>query len=231
MSLCPDAATLPGSNNFVPKVRSWAKGVPLSPEAVTRELVDSRSLSSDAAETLVGDLTSDDAAERMRNILKDSEDGRSGMVEIDQFLELANPTAGDARISFTPRLVRGLDHYTGVIFEVIAEGMPGSIASGGRYNHLISAMGGPDLPACGGSLGVERIIDLIDSDATKTHRLDVAITVMNEDSASDVALFATNLRNAHLRTEVYLLPRDKSKTGQAIEVGSRQASTLHPHLR
>ncbi|MEV0398767.1 histidine--tRNA ligase [Actinoallomurus sp. NPDC050550] len=176
----------------------------LSPEAVTRELVDSRSLSSDTAETLVGDLTADDAAERMRTILKDSEDGRSGMAEIENFLELANPTVGDARIEFTPRLVRGLDYYTGVIFEVIAEGMPGSIASGGRYDHLISAMGGPDLPACGGSLGVERIIDLIDSDATKTERLDVAITVMNEHSSSDVALFATDLRNAHLRTEVYL---------------------------
>jgi histidyl-tRNA synthetase len=176
----------------------------LTPDAVARELVNARSLNADTAETLVGDLTADDAVERMRTILKDSEEGRAGLAEIDRLLELAGPTVGDARIAFTPSLVRGLDYYTGVIFEVVAAGMPGSIASGGRYDHLIAAMGGPDVPACGGSLGVERIIGLLESDADRTERLDVAVTVMDEESASDVMDFAGRLRKVHLRSEIFL---------------------------
>jgi histidyl-tRNA synthetase len=111
---------------------------------------------------------------------------------------------GGERISFTPSLVRGLDYYTGVIFEVVAAGMPGSIASGGRYDHLIAALGGPDVPACGGSLGVERIIGLLSEEAVTVPRLDAAITVIDEESAAGAMEFAARLRRAGLRAEIYL---------------------------
>lgn len=175
-----------------------------SPEKVAAELVDARSLAPGIAESLVGDLTAADAVERMQTALKDSEAGRAGLEEIGRLLELASPKVGEDRISFTPSLVRGLDYYTGVIFEVVAEGMPGSIASGGRYDKLIAALGGPDVPASGGSLGVERIIGLLGDDQGDEHRTDVAITVMAEDTAPDVMGFAAQLRDAGLRTEVYL---------------------------
>lgn len=173
----------------------------LSPDTVVRELVDVRTLPRATAETLVADLTADDAQERMRDVLKDSVDGRSGLAEIDQLLELAE---GGGRLVFTPSLVRGLDYYTGVIFEVVADGMPGSIASGGRYDGLISALGGPDVPACGVSLGVERIIGLLAADAADSQPLDVAITVIDQESAAEVMTFARRLRSADLRTEIYL---------------------------
>jgi histidyl-tRNA synthetase len=176
----------------------------LAPEAVVRELVDVRTLQPATAETLVADLTGRDAQERMVKVLKDSEDGRTGLGEIDRLLELANPAKGGGRFVFTPSLVRGLDYYTGVIFEVVADGMPGSIASGGRYDGLIGALGGPDVPACGMSLGVERIIGLLDGDTAHYTRLDVAITVMDQASATEVMAFAGRLRNAGIRTEVYL---------------------------
>lgn len=123
---------------------------------------------------------------------------------------------GDDRIVFTPSLVRGLDYYTGVIFEVVAEGMPGSIASGGRYDGLISALGGPDVPACGGSPGIERIIGLLGDDGGDAHRIDVAITVIAEDTASEVTGFAARLRDAGLRTEE---SGRQLQTRQAAEVG------------
>ncbi|MFE9103370.1 histidyl-tRNA synthetase [Actinomadura meyerae] len=176
----------------------------LSPEKVAAELVDARSLAPGIAEALVGDLTAVDAVERMRTALKDSEAGHAGLEEIDRLLELASPKVGQDRIAFTPSLVRGLDYYTGVIFEVVAEGMPGSIASGGRYDRLIAALGGPDVPACGGSLGVERIIGLLGDGQGDAHRIDVAVTVIAEDNASDVMGFAAQLRDAGLQTEVYL---------------------------
>jgi histidyl-tRNA synthetase len=176
----------------------------LAPAGVVRELVDVRALPLATAETLVADLTAHDAYERMPNVLKDSEDGRTGLAEIDRLLELTNSADGRERLVFTPSLVRGLDYYTGVIFEVVADGMPGSIASGGRYDGLISALGGPDVPACGVSLGVERIIGLLETSAIHSRHLDVAITVMDEESASEVMAFAGRLRNAGIRTEVYL---------------------------
>ena len=83
------------------------------------------------------------AVDRLRKVLVDAEEGREGLAEVDRLVTVAAPVIGAERIAFTPSLVRGLDYYTGVIFEVVAAGMPGSIASGGRYDHLIAALGGP----------------------------------------------------------------------------------------
>ncbi|GAA4095214.1 histidine--tRNA ligase [Actinomadura miaoliensis] len=176
----------------------------LSPDKVAAELVDARSLAPGTAEKLVADLTAFDAVERMRSALAVSEAGRAGLDEIGRLLDLAAPKVGKDRMAFTPSLVRGLDYYTGVIFEIVAEGMPGSIASGGRYDHLIEALGGPDVPACGGSLGVERIIGLLGHTTDDSDRTDVAVTVIGPDTAAETMGFAARLRDAGLRTEVYL---------------------------
>ncbi len=176
----------------------------LAPDEVVRELVETRSLDPATAEGLVADLTAPDAVDRLRKVLADAEEGREGLAEVDRLIEFAAPVIGVERIAFTPSLVRGLDYYTGVIFEVVAAGMPGSIASGGRYDHLIAALGGPDVPACGGSLGVERIIGLLSDGAVTAPRLNVAITVIDDDAAADAMVFAAWLRRAGLRTEVYL---------------------------
>jgi histidyl-tRNA synthetase len=180
-----------------------------APGEVIRELVKVRSLDPGTAEDLVTDLTAADAVDRLRAVLADAEEGRAGLAEVDRLVELAAPVIGRERMSFTPRLVRGLDYYTGVIFEVVAAGMPGSIASGGRYDYLIAALGGPEVPACGGSLGVERIIGLLGGDAGTIQRLDVAVTVMDDDSARDAMDFSARLRRAGLRTEIYLGPSRK----------------------
>lgn len=176
----------------------------LDPDAVVRELTGSRSLDDRTARALVGDLTASDATDRLRTVLKDSDAGLRGLREIDRFLELAAPGVGEDRIAFTPRLVRGLDYYTGVIFEFTADGVPGSIASGGRYDHLIEALGGPDVPACGVSLGVERILLMVGEGLSAKATLDVAVTVLDEESSPILAQVASQLRRAGLRTEVYL---------------------------
>jgi histidyl-tRNA synthetase len=176
----------------------------LAADAVVRELTQSRSLDDQTAQALVGDLTAQDATDRMRTILKDSDAGLRGLHEIDRFMELAAPSVGASRIAFTPQLVRGLDYYTGVIFEFTAHGVPGSIASGGRYDHLIESLGGPDVPACGVSLGVERLMLLVGDRITATKPLDVAVTVVDESTTVVLARAARQLRDAGLRTEVYL---------------------------
>ncbi|MGH3381969.1 MAG: histidine--tRNA ligase [Actinoallomurus sp.] len=176
----------------------------LSPEDVVRELVDVRSLDAATAGALVGDLTAEDATDRMRTALKDSAEGSAGLAEIDRLLALARPATG--RLVFTPSLVRGLDYYTGVIFEIVAPGVPGSIGSGGRYDHLIETLGGPDVPACGASLGIERVLGLLDDLGGDGPRLDAAVTVPAADAGAeaDAMDFASRLRGAGLSAEVYL---------------------------
>ena len=67
----------------------------------------------------------------------------------------------DFRISFDPTLVRGMSYYTGTIFEVSMEGFGGSVAGGGRYDKMIGKFTGMDTPACGFSIGFERIVTIL----------------------------------------------------------------------
>jgi histidyl-tRNA synthetase len=76
------------------------------------------------------------------------------------------------RWSFDPTLVRGMGYYTGQIFEVTHPGAAGSIAGGGRYDELIGRSLGTAVPACGFSIGFERIVDLV-STAPEVERLAV----------------------------------------------------------
>lgn len=67
----------------------------------------------------------------------------------------------DFRLVFDPTLVRGMSYYTGTIFEVAMEGFGGSVAGGGRYDKMIGRFTGMDTPACGFSIGFERIVTIL----------------------------------------------------------------------
>lgn len=64
-------------------------------------------------------------------------------------------------IQFDPTLVRGMSYYTGTIFEIHVDGFPGSVGGGGRYDKMIGKFTGMDTPACGFSIGFERIITIL----------------------------------------------------------------------
>jgi histidyl-tRNA synthetase len=176
----------------------------LRPEAVTAELAE-RGLPRETAAELVAAMTADDAEDRIRDALKQSDVGSAGLEEVDEVLSLVAPQLPPGRIAFTPRLVRGLSYYTGPIWELTAPGVAGSMGGGGRYDHLIEQLGGPDVPATGSSLGVERILSLLpDSGPERPGRLDVAVTVMAEHLAGPSFGLAAAARAAGLRASVYL---------------------------
>jgi len=173
----------------------------LTPGEVSAELA-ARGLAGDVAASLVGALTG--PVEQVRDALKTSEEGAAGIEETDELLSLLAGQVPPDRVVFTPRLVRGLSYYTGPIWEIVADGIPGSLAGGGRYDHLIEQLGGPAVPATGGALGVERILmSLPDTGSTHT-RLDVAVTVMGQQYAARSFGFAAAARTAGLRASVYL---------------------------
>lgn len=67
----------------------------------------------------------------------------------------------DFKLEFDPTLVRGMSYYTGTIFEVSMEGFGGSVAGGGRYDKMIGKFTGMETPACGFSIGFERIVTIL----------------------------------------------------------------------
>ena len=176
----------------------------LAPGDVVAELTD-RGLAAEQAGDLVGALTAADSADQVRVELTKTEEGSAGLDEVDTMLTLLAGQIPAGRIRFTPRMVRGLSYYTGPIWEVTATGVAGSIGGGGRYDHLIEQLGGPDVPAVGSSIGVERILRLLpDAGPAVPRRLDVAVTVMGPDLAADSFGFAAAARSAGLRASVYL---------------------------
>jgi histidyl-tRNA synthetase len=93
---------------------------------------------------------------------------------------------------FDPTLVRGMGYYTGQIFEMSHERMPGSVAGGGRYDRLIGRSLGRDVPACGFSIGFERIVDLLESGGRRDA---VALLADNEIPVPDILTAARRLRS------------------------------------
>jgi histidyl-tRNA synthetase len=194
----------------------------LAPAAVTAELAE-RGLAPELAAELVEVISAPDAADRIRAALKPSEEGLAGLDEVDAVLELTGAQLPAGRVVFTPSLVRGLSYYTGPIWEVRAPGAAGSLGGGGRYDHLIEALGGPDVPAVGSSIGVERILSLLPGAAADDRgRLDVAVTILGEELAPASFALAAAARGAGLRASVYL--GSSGKLGKQLRWASDQGA-------
>jgi histidyl-tRNA synthetase len=92
---------------------------------------------------------------------------------------------------FDPTLVRGMGYYTGQVFEIMHDDMSGSVAGGGRYDKLIGRSLGQDVPACGFSIGFERIVDLL---SREQRRDAVAVLVEGDVPVADALEVARELR-------------------------------------
>jgi len=194
----------------------------LRPEAVAAEL-EGRGLAPQTAAELVQALAAPDAADRVRAALKPGQSGSAGLDQVDAVMAMVEAQLPAGRITFSPRLVRGLSYYTGPIWEVTSPGVPGSLAGGGRYDHLIEQLGGPDVPATGGSLGIERILlTLPGGAAVQRARLDVAVMVMGEPYVRQSFGFASAARAAGLRASVYL--GSSGKLGKQLKWASDQGA-------
>ncbi len=116
-------------------------------------LLDAITISGSGAETL----------QQFRELLQGSEIGIKGVEELELMSDIFAECDASEFITFDMSLARGLDYYTGPVFEAKWLGKPqvGSIAGGGRYDHLIEKFGGQPTPATGISLGIDRIINIV----------------------------------------------------------------------
>ncbi len=154
--------------------------------------------------------------------------GESGLAGISELKELLDYLkilgVPETHIRVDLSLARGLDYYTGPIYEAVLEdvSLP-SVSGGGRYDGLIKIFSGRDFPATGGSLGLERIyqglLDLGILPDMKTHT-HVLVTVFRKEFIHDSARLAKKLRDEGLNVDLYLGKKNlRAQLGYASDRG------------
>src|SRR5256714_5223899 len=149
-----------------------------------------------------------DVLGRLVEFIGANEIGASGVDDLRQILQFAKASGVDLRIKLDPTLSRGLAYYTGAIIEINVADLAGSLGGGGRYDNLVGMFLGHDVPACGFSLGLERIIVVMSEremfpPALLSSPADVMVTIWNEDSIGEAVTLASELRSHGLRVDVY----------------------------
>ena len=145
---------------------------------------------------------------RLVEAVGDNEAGARGVEQLQSVMAFATASGVASRMKIDPALARGLSYYTGAILEINVPDLAGSLGGGGRYDNLVGMFLGKDIPACGFSLGLERIIvvmterkmfpvELVSSPA------DVMVTIWNEHSVDESIALATELREKGLRVDLY----------------------------
>ncbi|MFZ2078000.1 MAG: histidine--tRNA ligase [Xanthobacteraceae bacterium] len=181
---------------------------------------------------VTGDLES--ALTEWKSEIGSSSAGSEGIQELAQIGNLVRAADyGPDRITFESSIVRGLEYYTGPVFEVdltfstdSKDGSPrfGSVGGGGRYDGLISRFRSEPVPATGFSIGVSRLLaalEYLGKVDLETERGPVVVTVFDQDRIADYQNMVAKLRNAGIRAELYL---GSGKFGPQMKYADRRNS-------
>jgi histidyl-tRNA synthetase len=159
---------------------------------------------------------------------------------VEELTEIRNVFAAagydDGRIVIDPSVVRGLEYYTGPVYEVELtfevkddKGRPvrfGSVGGGGRYDGLVSRFRGEPVPATGFSIGVSRLQAALTALGQLNNRPEpgpVLVTIMDRDNIAAYQGFVSQLRKAKIRAELYL-GNPKNNLGQQLKYADRRSS-------
>jgi histidyl-tRNA synthetase len=178
-------------------------------------------LNAAAIETVLSVFTKVPASENklahLQARLKDSETGQRGLQELEEIWSLVSASGyGDGRVVIDPSVVRGLEYYTGPVYEIELtfqvegqDGTPrfGSVGGGGRYDGLVSRFRPEPVPATGFSIGVSRLqaaLSYLGKLESKADAGPVVVTVLDRARIADYQRFAAKLRAEGIRAELYL---------------------------
>jgi histidyl-tRNA synthetase len=219
--------------------RSVDKLDKIGPDSVKAELRES-GIGEDAIRRLMGllemrqgDLDSLRALGRELGGIAPAQEGIRELEEMVDGMDALGVPSQNVEIDFA--MVRGLSYYTGPIYETIITQPQnlGSVTGGGRYDELIGLFRKQSLPNTGTSLGIERIIDLMDllnlypPELTGTV-VQVLVTVFDERTQGDSLRLASGLRAAGIRTEAYLQP--KRSIGRQLQYADRKGVQIAAFL-
>jgi histidyl-tRNA synthetase len=165
----------------------------------------------------IGRVNNDTARRILWESVGNSAIGRAGIDELNAIADLCISAGYDREEIFIDlSIVRGLEYYTGPVFEVeltsstdSKDGSPrfGSVGGGGRYDGLVSRFRGEPVPATGFSIGVSRLLAALQhlgKVETKSEAGPVVVTVFDKDRIADYQQMVASLRNAGIRAELYL---------------------------
>jgi histidyl-tRNA synthetase len=163
-----------------------------------------------------GDPSRDKVLDTLADLVSGNETGEQGVAEMAAINELLRAMGPMPQVVFEPTVVRGLAYYTGPVFEAALtfevlddDGQKrsfGSVAGGGRYDDLVKRFTGEDVPACGASIGVDRLLAALRAQrrAQSVATGPVVVTVMDRDHLADYQAMVTSLRQAGIAAELYL---------------------------
>lgn len=145
---------------------------------------------------------------RIVEFVGDNELGAQGVAELQSIIDFAEATPARGRIKIDPCLARGLSYYTGAIMEINVKDLAGSLGGGGRYDNLVGMFLGHDVPACGFSLGLERILVVMSEKEMFPVQVvatpaDVMVAIWSEETIGESLALAQALRADGLRVDLY----------------------------
>ena len=163
-------------------------------------------------------VRNDATISHLRKVIGGNQRGSEGLDELERISELAKAAGyGGGRIMIDPSVVRGLEYYTGPVFEaeittpvVNEDGHTvrfGSVGGGGRYDGLVERFLGTKVPATGFSIGVSRLqaaLAALNKDKPAVSDGPVVVLVMEKDRLADYQKMTQSLRTAGIRAEMYL---------------------------
>ncbi len=217
--------------------RSIDKLDKIGKSGVVEELL-SRGISETSTDTLLDALEirgpGTKTLDAFRDLLKESKIGCEGVDELTLMAEIFQSAEVAKSVMFDMSLARGLDYYTGPVFEGRYTGEPdvGSILGGGRYDRLIEKFGGQPTPATGISLGIDRIVDVLMAKGAPEkliQRIDVFLVPIKGSLVSVGMKLANQMVKEGIAVEVDLLGRSLGKNlEQAESRGARYVVIIGP---
>ncbi|KAF8054117.1 hypothetical protein N665_1347s0012 [Sinapis alba] len=206
-------------------------------EQVKKEMVEEKGLSAEIADR-IGSFVKEQGAP-MELLTKLREEGseflgnksaKEALDELSIMFEALERSKCSHRVVFDLSLARGLDYYTGVIFEAVCIGAEvGSIAAGGRYDNLIGMFGKEQVPAVGMSLGIERVFNILEKkqklEEKKTRvvqstETQVLVSIMEDNKLGEAAELASQLWEADINAEYLVNKRRGKHFDRATSTGS-----------
>jgi histidyl-tRNA synthetase len=156
---------------------------------------------------------------RLQDDLGNNSIAAAGIERLRAIVQSVESTIDGGKIVIDTRIARGLDYYTGVVFETILTDLPsiGSVCSGGRYDNLAGLYTKQHLPGIGGSLGLDRLLTALEQmnvNSAQHENTTIFVAYFDADRLSDYLQISQILRNAGMNVELY--PESK-KLGQQLK--------------
>ncbi|WP_425618238.1 histidine--tRNA ligase [Anatilimnocola sp. NA78] len=217
----------------VPILRALDKLAKVGREAVAQEMMTAAEATAEQAEQVLklAEISGDSDAmlSQLGTLLAGNPQGEEGIERLRQILRGAQASGVEAgKLELDVSIARGLDYYTGAIFETFLGDLPtiGSVCSGGRYDNLAALFTKQELPGIGASLGLDRLLaameelQLIEKVSTPAP---VLVAFFDKDRLNDYLKIAAIIRRAGIGVELF---PDAKKLGQQLQYADKRGFKL-----